>query len=57
MYDALFFLLFSHCTARGSSYPYMYTLHLLFFLYDALLSPPQLCKENMSSFQSWRNKV
>ena len=23
----LFIFLFSHCTARGSSYPYMYTLH------------------------------
>ena len=26
-----FFFLFSHCTARGSSYPYMYTLQLHFF--------------------------
>jgi len=28
------FFLFSHCTARRSSYPYMYTLQLHFF------SPP-----------------
>ena len=26
-----YFILFSHCTARGSSYPYMYTLQLHFF--------------------------
>jgi len=26
-----FFFLFSHCTARGSSYPDMYTLQLHFF--------------------------
>ena len=26
----LFFILFSHCTAKGSSYPYMYTLQLHF---------------------------
>ena len=26
-----FFFLFSHCTARGSGYPYMYTLQLHFF--------------------------
>ena len=25
------FILFSHCTARGSGYPYMYTLQLQFF--------------------------
>ena len=27
----LLFFLFSHCTARGSSYPYMYILQLHFF--------------------------
>ena len=27
----ILFLFFSHCTARGSSYPYMYTLQLQFF--------------------------
>jgi len=26
-----FLILFSHCTARGSGYPYMYTLQLQFF--------------------------
>ena len=27
----IYFILFSHCIVRGSSYPYMYTLQLHFF--------------------------
>ena len=31
IYFLIFFFLFSHYTARGSGYPYMYTLQLQFF--------------------------